>query len=1138
MDINIDNYIYASLYLRALPHVFCFASTLPVWYRPCKLVNGEQVGFCPTLSGIYGGASECNCQDSEWPKLKTPVGGVQNVDYFESECHDHQAWRRCAQVESQRQAKDPAAAKTSKHHCEFCDNQELCSITESLVTFSGPHFTGKPLTVHPRAIALLSRVDDAAKTCGVAIDVHAAYDPGWMGEAMAENGRSVKFSLVMSEPVEAAGEQEEKAGNIVANQAMVTKMSEGSCNGGLVYGDICKRFPQGKCFVDAVKAFPGLKFVRGLLQIPAAGETAEQTAEHAKLAELAHEFSCAKTVFKVGELGSTFVEVNRVADTAGLNEACVAAAQTAAFYNDIGVDPKSFEVFNTGVEGRIVNETPERECEYANQFAGTSEPFAPLVDACNNPLCCGRPPSIGPAGCADGEGMPHELLSRHFKAHQFMSRQKSKVDVNTVVFNDGSKVEKRNRFFRADSTLLTCLDLVADKAANDLFKDDPEGKVRKLSIVEGYWTMSQAMANGVENAGSRHRAGTAVRFAYELGAGEKLEQSRLITLAGFIVSECEQYMATTGLSMGVGLQSDSVYMDVQKRGDKLFMPFSGDGAALASEDFARWIDKGRYVFNEECVRPPQVAQRQSAGYEYTYRREERRRERRQLGDLFAFVMGSDPYCKGTLAAREKEFEAMWQRISTTIGARAGNRKSDDEIKGALTRCYMSCSGGLVDKVNKDSEEKHRACSEAIHWLPVLFSAGDEAVDSCHFYPQKSEDLQRSACFWGKCIDTSDVHASIWPSWGLQLDRKIDDTFFKKNLTVRETLFDEVMNPSPMHQVLQETYAMHCGGKATIWVSHPGEITGMRDTLRALMGYNTKISHVELQITSVEEKFDIIDAVENLRDDWQVSLCRSHSREFLAPFVVVTEGDVLAGKNVGGDEDPSNPDACSVNKDCGSCTAHADNRDLAKKCNWCPLTESCHDYLSTPGSCAKHEVYTENKYCECKAGFESRTSFAKASSGSPNAVCSWLTAKTAGTLSGDTTVWKGGDFLAPAYTKAATCVCTGAGNDLWDSDVASCVRNEFVKGHKEIEPALKISTRAKPADYDPARWPTVIVPPEIINTLYDIQVKAYATCGCPGGVADFVTWTTSFYSNVAGGKFGGCAATNENHLRLNRCGCGF
>lgn len=70
------------------------------------------------------------------------------------------------------------------------------------------------------------------------------------------------------------------------------------------------------------------------------------------------------------------------------------------------------------------------------------------------------------------------------------------------------------------------------------------------------------------------------------------------------------------------------------------------------------------------------------------------------------------------------------------------------------------------------------------------------------------------------------------------------------------------------------------------------MTAMRDTLKALMGYNQDVSHVELQITSLSEKFDIIDAIELLRDEWVMALCRDSSREFLTPYVVVTEQDAM------------------------------------------------------------------------------------------------------------------------------------------------------------------------------------------------------------------------------------------------------
>merc|ERR1719272_1032004 len=121
---------------------------------------------------------------------------------------------------------------------------------------------------------------------------------------------------------------------------------------------------------------------------------------------------------------------------------------------------------------------------------------------------------------------------------------------------------------------------------------------------------------------------------------------------------------------------------------------------------------------------------------------------------------------------------------------------------------------------------------------------------------------------------------------------------------------------------------------------------------------------------------------------------------------------------------------------------------------------------------------------------------------------------------------------------ASCICSGAGSELWESDVASCVRNEFIQGHKNIQPAYKIQARGKQADYDPATWTSVMVPPEIVAQLWQVQKNAYATCGCPGGVESFPTWAQEFYRLVAGASFDGCAATNAKQLQMNRCGCGF
>ena len=132
----------------------------------------------------------------------------------------------------------------------------------------------------------------------------------------------------------------------------------------------------------------------------------------------------------------------------------------------------------------------------------------------------------------------------------------------------------------------------------------------------------------------------------------------------------------------------------------------------------------------------------------------------------------------------------------------------------------------------------------------------------------------------------------------------------------------------------------------------------------------------------------------------------------------------------------------------------------------------------------------------------------------NQACKWLTDKSGGT---DPTNWKGGDFLPTAYTQAATCACTGGGNPLWSSEVATCVRGKVIEGFKQMQPADKLAAKANPDHFDPAKWDGV--PPAILQAVYTIQTAAYSSCGCPGTQAPFATWVDTYYKGNYGGAFG-------------------
>jgi len=327
--------------------------------------------------------------------------------------------------------------------------------------------------------------------------------------------------------------------------------------------------------------------------------------------------------------------------------------------------------------------------------------------------------------------------------------------------------------------------------------------------------------------------------------------------------------------MGLGLLSDSVYIDLRKRGADTFATFSSEDSALPAEDFDKWVQRGRYVQHAECLRPPQAPARQHSAFEYVAKRGRRVRK-----SVIGYIMGDGEYCENTEALRKTEFDALWTRMSL-----AGATTATTAAKEAMFGCFMSCNGGLVMKMSKEEDVKQKACSEAIHWIPVLFSPPSQNTEQCHFYPSGNEDLKRSACFWGNCIDVTAPHSTIWPSFLKTVKRTIDP-LIGKPYDIDETLFDDVLNPTPMHTAMQETYAMHCGGKATVWVSCAEDVTAMRNTLRALFGYNEEISVVEVHVSTEVDYMNVVDALELLLEDWEEGLCRSHARDFLAPYTTV------------------------------------------------------------------------------------------------------------------------------------------------------------------------------------------------------------------------------------------------------------
>lgn len=129
-----------------------------------------------------------------------------------------------------------------------------------------------------------------------------------------------------------------------------------------------------------------------------------------------------------------------------------------------------------------------------------------------------------------------------------------------------------------------------------------------------------------------------------------------------------------------------------------------------------------------------------------------------------------------------------------------------------------------------------ACENFLHWVapdPTLWGN----VDAVHFASRQNPRMAANARFWGQAMEEVPLYSIIAPHF--------EKTFIDAD--GEEVRFhDERNNPTPIYDVFQRLYAMVARGKVTFWVSHAGEVLGLRKLIMVAMGYNALATEVEIR----------------------------------------------------------------------------------------------------------------------------------------------------------------------------------------------------------------------------------------------------------------------------------------------------
>ena len=745
------------------------------WANDGRLCAKDE-GFCPHLPPLPVTVRQelcgCNQQDqglmAEWPRLADP-----NTKPAPASC-DEARFTSCMS----------ASPATESPTCGTCDHASGCGISEEFVYFRGPQIGGQPLLVAQAFVPALTALDAMAAQCGVGIYAAASLQrplPGAyavFGSEQAQYGEVVKFFV---------------------------QHSDGLC------GQACLESSplpsQVQCLFSLLPARRDLEWNR---QNPDTLTLALPTSAAARRRQdLALKHRCQGLVArtKSGDMKRDAAPVApadqaRALDGAGPSEPGLLGRVTVEY---------------PGVSVLAVSPTDPLLTTHEFALPVVTDWSVPLLDMCDPPQCC----EVG--GQCPSQALPFRSVSEHFQLYEFMSPTTSAAPFIVHVPMQG-RVRNFARFVRIDPRLVTCLERVRQKV------DEP------VTLKDGYHTVLDGVSRSDVAEGDvtskLHRMGQAARIAY----ARDVTPDRLMVMAHAVITECASVAERHALNLGLGLLADSVHVDLRPLGlvDSrpatelvgLVHAFVRDGAAMQHDEFVQWARTVRDQAHLQIRREHSdidfaVPQKQNPAFERDGDAEFRRRR-----GLF-----SDEFCEESQPRRDEEHKKLYDKVAAKHDALAKTGRPLrplNDIQAALSRCFTTCdAGGLVGKLGRalglGAKEKIASCDNMLHWLPFGFANGQEKLeDSCQIYAPGSP-LRASACLMGLCIDQTEIFGILDPAFSA--------TFTPKEGDGPEPLFPPDRNPSPVYALLTDLFAMHCGGRVTVWANNADELMSLRKALK-------------------------------------------------------------------------------------------------------------------------------------------------------------------------------------------------------------------------------------------------------------------------------------------------------------------
>lgn len=422
-------------------------------------------------------------------------------------------------------------------------------------------------------------------------------------------------------------------------------------------------------------------------------------------------------------------------------------------------------------------------------------------------------------------------------------------------------VSPGKRFIRLDAILVNLLDL-----GYDVYKGG-------FYVISGSGYRPRSV--NLDNIATRHEK---ERLRYEMGQAVEIKPNKpatddsLFDLAIAMIKVAKT-VRMQRIGIGIGCKADRLYLEIRPIADEDSKPLevweSGNTNLYRRlKEIEILVYEGGTVVSAR--EDPVICNRPVLGDSYFYFNFD-------LDESGYCWKAVDNFCSETHEHRYNISLVLQRRLTSAAGTGKLPRK---DILPEIEECVVNTCGGCPS-AGEVWKQKVVTCTRMIlRYLERASTPFQPLKNKVSVFNTENHEsaVHSQACHDGKiCVENTQIYSLLMPL--------ITATYTYDN--TEELLFGGADNPSPLLEIVEQELAWRAEGKVDVYIETAKDINALRNTIKILMMYNTKVSSITFHLDPDADEDDVIITLQRKVEQWSGSVCPKWSRLVTTPYTFVT-----------------------------------------------------------------------------------------------------------------------------------------------------------------------------------------------------------------------------------------------------------